>query len=514
MSPGMAVLDLPAGDVIESYNPATGELVGTVAIAGEEAVAAAVAAARHTAAAWNDRSPRERLPHLLRARQGLVDAADELADLVSRETGKPPHDAYLEVLSACLLLTWSAKAAPRALRPRRVSTAPLVVKRGTLHRAPYGVVGVISPWNYPVTVPMQAMASALAAGNVVVFKPSELTPLTGVALARALNAGDHELVHVVTGDGRTGEALVRSGVDKVSFTGSPATGRRIMAAAADTLTPVVMELGGKDPMIVCDDADVRRAARAAVGGAFGNAGQTCIAVERVFVTPGAYGRFVDEVVEATSALKQGWGPGNHVGAITRPPQVDVIEQRVADARAAGARVLTGGARLAGTAGAFFPPTVIADVTPEMEIMRAETFGPVLPILRVSSVDEAVRLANDCDFGLNASVFSADPSTAHRVARELCTGGVTINDAMLGAAIPSLPFGGEKDSGFGRVYGAEGLLEFSRTKAVVEDRFRGVPSFAAAMVGGRPPSPRLASRAIRTAYGVGWSAKLKGLVGRS
>lgn len=493
--------------MIESRNPATGEIVGTVAIQGPDEVCLAVEAARRSAASWSTLSARQRRRHLLQARAGLVRSRDEIADLISRETGKPPQDAYLEVLTACMLLTWSANSAERILAPRRVPTRPFFFKKATLYRSPYGVIGVISPWNYPVTVSMQALASVLAAGNVAVLKPSELTPLSGLALSRALNSGEHQLVHPVTGDGTTGEALVRSGVDKISFTGSPLTGRRIMAAAADTLTPVVMELGGKDPMIICDDADIRRAARAAAAGAFGNAGQTCIAVERVFATPGAYEPFLDEALQATHRLRQGWGRGHHIGAITRPEQIDVIERRVREAESRGARVLTGGRRTS-IPGSFFPPTIIADVTPDMEIMRDETFGPVLPVMRVDSVEEAVRLANDCDFGLNASVFTADRRVADRVSSQLCAGGVSVNDALLGAMIPSVPFGGEKDSGFGRVYGLEGLMEFSRTKAVIEDRLPCVPSLAGAMTYRRPLSPSLLSRAIGVAYGETWPVKAR------
>lgn len=492
---------------IESRNPATGELVGTVDLQGPDEVRLAVEAARRSAASWNILPPRQRRHHLVQARSALVRSRDEIADLISRETGKPLQDAYLEVMTACMLLTWSAKSAERVLAPRQVPTGPVFFKRATLLRSPYGVVGVISPWNYPVTVSMQALASVLAAGNVAVLKPSELTPLSGLALARALNTGEHQLVHPVIGDGTTGEALVRSGVDKISFTGSPLTGRRIMAAAADSLTPVVMELGGKDPMIICDDADIRRAARAAAAGAFGNAGQTCIAVERVFATPAAYEPFLEEALRATSKLRQGWGPGHHIGAITRPEQLDVIEQRVRDAESRGARVLVGGQRVEGP-GSFFPPTIVADVSPAMAIMREETFGPVLPVMRVETVAEAVRLANDCDFGLNASIFTSDQRVAEDVASRLCTGGVSVNDALLGAMIPSVPFGGEKHSGFGRVYGEEGLLEFSRTKAVIEDRFPFLPSLAGTMIRKRPLSPALLSRAIGIAYTDTWPEKAR------
>jgi acyl-CoA reductase-like NAD-dependent aldehyde dehydrogenase len=505
-------MSVSTNEKIESINPATGEVVGVVPVMDADEVAGVVSDARRSSREFASLSLRARGDHLLAIRQAIVDRADDLARTIAAETGKPAPDAWLEVFSACLLLTYAAHAAPKVLRARAVSTWPVVVKKATVNYAPYGVVGVISPWNYPLTVPMQAIASALGAGNAVVLKPSELTPLTGVLLGEAVASAGRDLVHVVTGDGRTGEALVRSGVDKVSFTGSPLTGRRIMAAAADTLTPVVMELGGKDPMIVCADADLDRAARAAVAGAFSNAGQTCIAVERALAVESVYEPFLERVVAATRSLRQGTEPDAHVGAITRPPQIDVIERRLKDAVARGARVLVGGGRRDDLLGRFFAPTVVADVTRDMELMRDETFGPVLPVMKVADADEAIEVANDSDYGLNASVFTRDRAVARRIADQLVSGGVNLNDALLGAAIPGLPFGGEKWSGFGRVHGEEGLREFSRVKSVVEDRLPFAPSLAGLMVQARRPSPSLLAKAIRVAYSRGARRRVLGLFG--
>ena len=503
----MLTTDRPTFD---SINPATGAVVGTVDLMDVDDVRLAVEAARTAGASFARLSLHDRARHIRAIRQGIVDRGEALATTIAAETGKPIADAWLEVFSACALLTYVASAAPKVLRARSAPTWPVVTKQARIHYAPYGVIGVISPWNYPLVVPMQAIASALGAGNAIVLKPSELTSLTGVLIGEAVAAAGRDLVHVVTGDGSVGEAVVRSGVEKVSFTGSPLTGRRIMAAAADTLTPVVMELGGKDPMIVCEDADVVRAAKAAVTGAFSNAGQTCIAVERALVAEPVYERFLDEVVAATRRLRQGPEPDAHVGAITRPAQIEVIEARLADAVTRGARVLTGGRRRDDLPGSFFPPTVVADVTPTMELVREETFGPVLPVMKVASAEEAVRIANDCDYGLNASVFSRNRAAAGALAQQLVAGGVNINDALLGAAIPSVPFGGEKWSGFGRVHGPEGLREFSRVKAVVEDRFPFTPSLAAGMLRDARPSPELLAKVIGAAYSVGVRRRIAAL----
>jgi acyl-CoA reductase-like NAD-dependent aldehyde dehydrogenase len=263
-------------------------------------------------------------------------------------------------------------------------------------------------------------------------------------------------------------------------------------------------------MIVCDDADVDRAARAAVAGAFSNSGQTCIAVERAIVVESVYEPFVERVVAATRSLRQGTEADAHVGAITRLPQIDVIEQRLADAVAQGARVLIGGARRGDLTGSFFAPTVIADVTRDMELVCEETFGPVLPVMKVADVAEAIDVANDCEYGLNSSVFTRDRAAARDIAEQLVTGGVNLNDALLGAAIPALPLGGEKWSGFGRVHGEEGLREFSRVKSVVEDRVPFAPSLAALMVRGQRPAPAFLAKAIRVAYSAGVRKRISGL----
>jgi succinate-semialdehyde dehydrogenase/glutarate-semialdehyde dehydrogenase len=314
------------------------------------------------------------------------------------------------------------------------------------------------------------VGSALACGNAVVLKPSEFTPLTGQRLAElvAEATGLEALVAVASGDGSTGAALVQSGVDKIAFTGSTATGRKVMGLAAEHLIPVVLELGGKDAMIVCEDADIERAARGAVWAAFYGCGQICMSVERVYVVAPAYDGFVKAAVAEARRVRTSDEPEAMVGSLIAPFQLERVESHIDDARARGARILLGGRPIKGP-GYFYEPTVVVDVDHSMALMREETFGPVLPIMKVASEDEAVRLANDIPYGLDASVWTRSKDRARRIARQLEVGTVVLNDHLINYTIPDLPFGGTRHSGFGRVHGREGLREFVRPKAWVEDR---------------------------------------------
>ena len=401
-------------------------------------------------------------------RRALARRTDELADLIQRENGKPRYDALSECLLAVSHLHHAAVRARRALATRRVASGLLFHLRSTVSHPPLGVVAVIGPWNYPLFTPMGSIAYALAAGNAVVFKPSELTPLVGRLLGEI--AADAlpvpHVLQVVTGDGRTGAALARARVDKIAFTGSTATGRRVMAAAAENLTPVLLELGGKDPLIVAADADVDAAARAAVYGAMANAGQACIAIERAYVVDALHDRFVERVVAAARELRTGAGDDAQIGAITLPAQIAIIRAHVEDALARGAAACVGGPEAIGER--FVAPIVLTGVTPDMRVMREETFGPVLPIARVASVEEALRLANDSPFGLGSAVFGRDRVRA--AADALRCGMTSVNSVLTYAAVAGLPFGGVAESGFGRIHGDEGLREFTRTKATVEQRF--------------------------------------------
>lgn len=456
----------PSTEHLQVRAPADGAVLGQVPIVLAAGVDAAVKRARTAATAWGALTFAEREVELLRWRRALADAADELADLIHRENGKPRLDALVEVMMALSHLDHAARRAAKALASEKVGTGVLANFRATITYHPLGVVGVIGPWNYPIFTPMGSIAYALAAGNAVVFKPSELTPLVGVKFvelaAKALSIPD--VLQIVTGAGATGAALCKAGVDKLAFTGSTATGKKVMAACAETLTPVLMELGGKDPMIVAEDADVDAAAEAAVFGALTNTGQACISIERIYVAAPIYQRFVDKVVAEVGKVKVG-GDDGHLGAMTSAAQVGIVKRHLEDAVARGAKALTGGADA--IVGNFIQPTVLVDVDDDMLVMKDETFGPVIPIIRVDSTEEAIRRANSTSFGLGSSVFGKH---ARELADRIRSGMTAVNSVMAFSAITTLPFGGVGDSGFGRIHGDAGIREFARTKATAEQTF--------------------------------------------
>jgi acyl-CoA reductase-like NAD-dependent aldehyde dehydrogenase len=461
--------------VLESRNPATGEVLGTVPVHSDEDVRARVERARQAARQWGALGFSERRAALDSFRRALAARADDLADLIHRENGKPRLDALMEILLALTHLAHASARAEKVLAPQRVSAGMLANFRAVVHYLPLGVIGVIGPWNYPLFTPIGSIGSALAAGNAVVFKPSELTPLVGAMLASiaASSLGHPDLVQVVTGYGPTGAALVRAGVDKISFTGSTATGRKIMAAAAESLTPVLLELGGKDPMIVAADADIDEAAEAAVFGALTNAGQTCISIERVYVAAPIYDRFVERVVDLARNVRVGKDSSAtdsaDIGPMTRPEQVDAVREHIRDAVEKGARALVGGPDAVN--GSFVSPTVLVDVTDDMRVMREETFGPVLPIVRVADADEALRRSNALGYGLGSAIFGKQG--VRELASQLRAGMTSINSVLAFAGVPFLPFGGVGESGFGRIHGDDGLREFVRPHSVAEARF-GLP----------------------------------------
>ncbi|GAA4300418.1 aldehyde dehydrogenase family protein [Klenkia terrae] len=459
-----------AAGTFPSTDPATGALVAEFPVHSPEDVAAAVARARVAAQAWGDLGFAGRRTRLEAYRGYLATRLHELADLVHRENGKPHADAILEITLAVDHLAWAGAHARKTLGPRNVNPGLLAANhQAVLEYQPLGVVGVIGPWNYPVFTPMGSIAYALAAGNAVVFKPSEFTPAIGTWLAEAWAAAVPDVpdaLQVVTGLGETGAALCRAGVGKVAFTGSAATGRKVMATCAETLTPVLMECGGKDAMIVDDDADVAAAADAAVWGAMSNAGQTCIGIERVYATAPVYDAFVAAVTAQVAGIRPGSDDGASYGPMTMPSQTDVVQRHLDDAAATGGRAVTGGT----VQGGFVAPTVLLDVPETSSAVQEETFGPTITITRVADAEQALELANGTSLGLGGSVFSGSAKRGMDLARRMRSGMTSVNSVITFASVPSLPFGGVGDSGFGRIHGEDGLREFTRAKAITRQRF--------------------------------------------
>ncbi|WP_320669154.1 aldehyde dehydrogenase family protein [Patulibacter defluvii] len=453
-------------------SPSDGTVVGEVAWADADAVAATAARLRAAQPAWLALGPRGRGAALARFGRWLADERPRLERLLIAETGKSASDARVEIPMILELLAYYGRHAGRFLAPERRPPASALVahKRVTVHRRPYPLVGVIAPWNYPIAMALLDAVPALAAGCAVLVKPSELTPLTTAEIVRGwrARAGAPAVLDAALGAVATGEAVVDA-VDMVQFTGSSRGGRAVMERAARRLTPVSLELGGKDAMLVLDDADLERAASAAVWGGLFNAGQTCVSVERVYVHETVHDRFVALVVDQVRALRQGSGDGHDLGALIDERQLATVERHVAQARAAGARVAIGGGRRPGP-GCFHEPTVLVDVDQAMDCMREETFGPTLPIMRVRDEEQAVALANDSAYGLSASVFTRDRERGRRIAARLECGAVNVNDVIVNLMTTTAPHGGWKTSGIGaRMGGAEGLRKFCRTEVVVESR---------------------------------------------
>ncbi|MGQ0572874.1 MAG: aldehyde dehydrogenase family protein [Pseudonocardia sp.] len=457
----------PAPVTFESLDPRTGDVVGTHPVQDAEAVAAAVGRATDAALWWHDLGHAQRRHRLERWRTALVHRLEDLAQTIVAETGKPLDDARLELVLTIDHLHWAARNAERVLGRRRVRAGLLMGNQAaTLGYPPIGVVGVIGPWNYPMFTPMGSIAYALAAGNAVVFKPSELTPGVGIALADTLSeiVDGRPLLQVVTGFGETGAALCRApGIGKIAFTGSTGTGKRVMATCAETLTPVLIECGGKDALIVDSDADLDAAADAAVWGGMANAGQTCVGVERVYVLDDVADAFTAKVVDRASRVRA----GAEFGPMTMASQVEVVARHVDDAIARGGRAVVGGPQ--SVHGPFVDPVVVVDVPEDSCAVTEETFGPLLVVNRVPDVDEAVRRANATGYGLGAAVFSRRRGVS--IARRLRCGMVAVNGVIAFAGVPALPFGGVGDSGFGRIHGEDGLREFTRPQAMTRQRFR-------------------------------------------
>ena len=450
---------------IISYDPSTGDEIGRAPLMNASDVAAAVNKARAAQPAWGRLSYQSRAQFILRARELVLEQLEEIAKLISRETGKPATEAIsMEIVPTLDLMHYFAENAEDLLDQRRIGLGQynLMGRSSYVVYKPLGVVGIISPWNFPWATPLDEVVMALMAGNAVVVKPSELTPLTALKIGEVFKQAQlpEGLLSIVTGDGSTGAALVDAGVNKIMFTGSVNTGKRVAEAAAKHLTPVVLELGGKDPMVVLEDADLENAARAAVWGAFCNSGQACASIERCYVHESIANKFVDLVVKETQLLKQDKASVEpiDIGAMTNERQLLIVEDHVSDAVERGAKIHTGGHRLNDSSGWFHQPTVVTDVDHSMKLMSEETFGPVLPIMTFKTDEDAVRLANDSVYGLTASVFTKDIARGRRLAEQIDAGTVMVNEVVYTHAVAQTPWGGVKASGYGRTHGRLGLLE--------------------------------------------------------
>ena len=465
--------------VIDCVNPATGERLGTLPAASPAEVQAAIGRARVAQKAWARSSFAQRRAVLRRILDHVLAHVDELCEEIVRDSGKTHENALLgEIMPVCNKIRWLMKNGEKHLKPERVPSGLLLHKKGRIEYRPLGVVACIVPWNYPFQNVFSSLVAPLFAGNAVIVKASEAVAWSTQRFQKVLDEAlsregfSPDTVQIVNGYGETGAALVRGGVQKILFIGSVPNGRRIIEGSAATVTPVIMELGGKDPMIVCDDANLTQAVHSALGGCYINLGQNCIAAERIIVHEAIHDRFVAEVTKHAAALRQG-APGTpgafDAGAICTPQQLEVIDTLVRDALAHGARALVGGERGPGP-GTFYPPTILTGVTPDMRIAREETFGPVMLVMKVASDEEAVALANATEFGLQASVFTEDRARGERIAAQLEAGGVCINDFGMCYLNQDLPFGGVKHSGFGRMNGRDGLRAYTNARAVLTDRF--------------------------------------------
>ena len=465
-------------DKIISYDPATGEEIGKVADTSAEEVQIAVENARQAFQKWRKTSYAARKKFIMKAREVILAEMDEIALLISNESGKPVAEALsMEIAPVLDLMQYFAKDAEKILKPRKINIGlyGFLGRSSKIVYQPLGVVGIIPAWNYPFSIPLGETVMALMAGNTVVLKPSELTSFIGLKDREIFEkAGIPEnVVQVVTGAGKTGAALVESAPDKIMFTGSVATGKKIAESAAKNLTSVVLELGGKDPMIVFADANLELAADGAVWGAFCNSGQSCSSVERLYVEESAVEELTNLIVEKTKKLKQGRGDDENtdIGAMSSERQLKIVKDHVESFEKEGARILTGGK----SKDLFFEPTVISGADNSMRAMREETFGPTLPISAFKTEEEAVKLANDSEFGLTASVWTNDLTKGKRVAEKIEAGTVCVNEVLYTHGIGQTPWGGFKKSGRGRTHGAEGLLELVQPQHIHVNRFAILPN---------------------------------------
>jgi succinate-semialdehyde dehydrogenase/glutarate-semialdehyde dehydrogenase len=459
--------------MVRTYAPASGELLAEIPAASRDEVERTVKRARKAQEAWAVLPVSERAERVLRVRDTILERADEIVEVIARECGKPRHEALVhEVLTTLDLATYYCKHADEILAPRSISPHLMPHRSCVVQYAPRGVVGVISPWNFPFVIPMGTVLAALLAGNGVVLKPSEVTPLVAKKAKEIYDSTGmpEDLFGVVIGFGATGQALVESGVDQVVFTGGVETGKRVAAACGARLIPCIMELGGKAPLIACADCDVERTARAIVFGGFANSGQACISVERVYAHEDVHDALLTRVRDLVTQLRQGDPSRDYVdvGAIIFPKQIEIAEKHIDDAVRKGAEIVAGGRKKPGP-GQFFEPTILAGCNHAMSVMKDEIFGPIVPFQRVAGDEEAIALANDSHLGLNAYVFTKDRARGERIASRIEAGSVVVNDVLSNYATAEAPFGGIKQSGFGRVHGDDELRALSAERVVTSPR---------------------------------------------
>ncbi|MEE2961648.1 MAG: aldehyde dehydrogenase family protein [Myxococcota bacterium] len=465
---------------LQLKSPATLRNIGEIEVQTASDVQRALERAKTAQKKWANVSLGDRAKVLSRALQILVEQHETYIDVFVEESGKVPIEALMiEIYAACDTLHFCASRGPKLLKSRRQGLHGVFRILKTLHinYHPLGVVGVISPWNGPFILSLGPVAQALMAGNAVLLKPSEVTPRSGGLVGKLFeDAGlPSGLLTVLQGDGETGAALVEAGLDKIRFTGSINTGFKVAVSCAKQLIPCALELGGKDPMIVCADADLDLASGGAVAGAVFNTGQYCCGTERIYVVESVADRFIELVVEKVKALRIGHEGEFDVGAIFWQKQLDIIERHVADAVERGAKVLVGGRRCPNLEGLYYEPTVLIDVDHSMMVMTEETFGPILPIVRVRDEEEGLRLANDSKYGLSANVWSKDDVKAVALAGRIESGTVCVNDMSMAYGVLEAPFGGRKLSGVGQVHGDEGLRSYTFAQSILVDRFGGKPT---------------------------------------
>lgn len=462
-------------ETLEVINPVTQAVIGTIPITTPAAVAAAVERARFAQQAWSQLSVNQRGRFIRRWLDLVWERQSEGIAILRRENGKADGSAFLEFMAVDQVGQYYLHRAERILRPQRRGVMLPVIQSAQVFHKPHGVVGQITPWNYPFALVFMDMIPALLAGNAVVAKPSEITPFIaafGVDLMHAVGIPP-DVVQIVQGDGRTGAALVDQ-VDFVQFTGSTATGRQVGQRAAQRLIPFSLELGGKDACIVLADADPERAALGLIQGAFENAGQMCISIERVYVEAPIYEPLLAYLKQYAPQITTSPADGFEVvmGSMTNAPELHRTQRHIADALAKGAEVLFGGKTRPELGPLFHEPTILVNVDHSMDIMTEETFGPVLPIMKVRDADEAVRFANDSVYGLSASIFASDLKRAQALAVQLDTGDVSVNRPQFVITTPNLPMGGQRTSGLGRRNGPEGLLKYTTTQSILLDTLIG------------------------------------------